>query len=165
MEVISAGKRDYGGKGRWVKYWARLGYWISPCYGPFSLGASFETYEQFISLIYNFFSGRDKPPILNQWIRRHDYICFWIHGHTEILCLAGPVFLVDIPHMCVCVFVCVCVCVCCVVWVSQLEPLFGFNYTDQTKQNWRGGACRVLFGRSRKFVHSFSWNASGEEIS
>jgi hypothetical protein len=24
---------------------ARLGCWISPCYGPFSLGARFETYK------------------------------------------------------------------------------------------------------------------------
>jgi hypothetical protein len=37
------------------KYWARLGCWISPCYGLFSLGARFETYEPFISLIFNFF--------------------------------------------------------------------------------------------------------------
>jgi hypothetical protein len=27
----------------------RLGFWISPRYGPFSLGARFETYEPFIS--------------------------------------------------------------------------------------------------------------------
>jgi hypothetical protein len=25
------------------KNWARLGFWISPCYGPFSLGGRFET--------------------------------------------------------------------------------------------------------------------------
>jgi hypothetical protein len=55
MEASFAGKREYGGKGRWVKFWARLGCWISSCYGPFSLGARFETYEQFISLIFNFF--------------------------------------------------------------------------------------------------------------
>jgi len=61
MEASSAGKREYGGKGRRVKYWARLGCWISPCYGPFSLGARFETYEPFISLILPFFfSGRGK---------------------------------------------------------------------------------------------------------
>jgi hypothetical protein len=57
MEASSAGKREYGGRGRWVKYWARLGWWISPCYGPFSLGAHFETYEPSISLIFTFFSG------------------------------------------------------------------------------------------------------------
>jgi hypothetical protein len=28
----------------------RLGCWISPCYGPFSLGGDFEIYEPFISL-------------------------------------------------------------------------------------------------------------------
>jgi hypothetical protein len=32
----------------------------------------FEKYEQFISLIFNIFSGRGKPQILNQWIRGHD---------------------------------------------------------------------------------------------
>jgi hypothetical protein len=58
MVARSAGKREYGGKGKRVKYWAHLGCWISPCYGPFSLGARFETCEQFISLIFNFFSGR-----------------------------------------------------------------------------------------------------------
>jgi hypothetical protein len=40
-----------------------LGCWISPCYGPFSLGARFETYEPFISLIFQFFSGRSKQRI------------------------------------------------------------------------------------------------------
>jgi hypothetical protein len=58
MEVSSVGKREYGGKGRWVKYWACLGCWISPCYGPFSLGGLFESYQPFISLIFNFFSSR-----------------------------------------------------------------------------------------------------------
>jgi hypothetical protein len=52
MKATSAGKREYGGKGRRVNYWARLGCWISPCYGPFSLGARFETYEPVISLIF-----------------------------------------------------------------------------------------------------------------
>jgi hypothetical protein len=33
---------------------------------PFSLGAHFETYEPFISLIFQFFSGHGKPQILNQ---------------------------------------------------------------------------------------------------
>jgi hypothetical protein len=36
---------------------ARLGCWISPRYGPFSLGARFETYEPFIYLIFQFFGG------------------------------------------------------------------------------------------------------------
>jgi hypothetical protein len=31
-----------------------------PCYGPFSLGGRFETYETFISLIFQFFSGRGE---------------------------------------------------------------------------------------------------------
>jgi hypothetical protein len=55
MEAGSAEKCEYGGKGRWVKYWPRLGCWISPCYGPFLLGEHFETYELFISLIFKFF--------------------------------------------------------------------------------------------------------------
>jgi hypothetical protein len=33
---------------------------------PVSLGALFETYEPLISLIFQFFSGRGKPWILNQ---------------------------------------------------------------------------------------------------
>jgi hypothetical protein len=47
-------------------YWTRLGSWISPRYWPFSLGARFETYEPFISLIFLFFSGcgQLKPQIL-----------------------------------------------------------------------------------------------------
>jgi hypothetical protein len=44
-----------------------------PCYGPFSLGARFETYEPFISLVFPiFFSDRGKPRILSKWIRGHD---------------------------------------------------------------------------------------------
>jgi hypothetical protein len=41
-----------------------LGCWISPCYGPFSLGARYDTYEPFISSIFKFFSGRGKPQIV-----------------------------------------------------------------------------------------------------
>jgi len=41
MVVSFAGKRGCGDKGRWVKYWACLGCWISPFYGQFSLGARF----------------------------------------------------------------------------------------------------------------------------
>jgi hypothetical protein len=37
-----------------------LGCWISPCYGLFSLGARFDTYELFISLIFKFFGGHGK---------------------------------------------------------------------------------------------------------
>jgi hypothetical protein len=42
-----------------------------PVLRPFSLGGRFETYEPFISFIFEFFSGRGKPRILNQWIRGH----------------------------------------------------------------------------------------------
>jgi hypothetical protein len=44
----------YGDKERLVMYWARLGSWISPCYGLFLLGVRFETYEPFIFLIFQF---------------------------------------------------------------------------------------------------------------
>jgi hypothetical protein len=37
-----------------------LGCWISPCYGQFSLGVRFESYEMFISLIINFLGGRGE---------------------------------------------------------------------------------------------------------
>jgi hypothetical protein len=40
-----------------------MGCWISPCYGPFSLGVRFGTYETFIALIFQFFWGRGKPQI------------------------------------------------------------------------------------------------------
>jgi hypothetical protein len=63
MEASSAGKHKYGGKVIRVKYWASLGCWISPCYSPFSLGRHFETYKPFISLHFQFFSGRGEPQI------------------------------------------------------------------------------------------------------
>jgi hypothetical protein len=37
-----------------------LGCWNSPCYGLFLFGARFETNKLFISLLFNFFSGRSK---------------------------------------------------------------------------------------------------------
>jgi hypothetical protein len=55
IEASSAGKCEYGGKGTGVKYWARLGCWTSPCYGPFSFGARLEVYEMFISLVFETF--------------------------------------------------------------------------------------------------------------
>jgi hypothetical protein len=64
-----ASLRGSVGKGRWVKYWPRLGCWISPCFGPFSLGARCETYEPFISLIFQFFFGA----AVNRG--------YWIHGY------------------------------------------------------------------------------------
>jgi hypothetical protein len=60
METSGAGKHGHREKGKWVKYRAHLGCWNSPCYGPFSLGAHFETYEPLISLIFNFFSDHSK---------------------------------------------------------------------------------------------------------
>jgi hypothetical protein len=52
---ILPGSVGMGDKGRLGKYWAHLGYWISLCYDPFSLGARFDTYKLFISFIFNFF--------------------------------------------------------------------------------------------------------------
>jgi hypothetical protein len=40
-----------------------LGCWISQCYGLFSLDARFKTYELFLSLIFQIFSGCDKLQI------------------------------------------------------------------------------------------------------
>jgi hypothetical protein len=67
-----------------------LGCWISLCYGPFSVGTHFETYEPFISLISKFFSGHSKT-----WITEtagtvsadtgraqlyiHMYICTYVY--------------------------------------------------------------------------------------
>jgi hypothetical protein len=61
MVASLLGKRAYGNKGSWVKYWAHLGGWNSPRYGPFSLGVRFESYEPYISLIFQIISGRGKP--------------------------------------------------------------------------------------------------------
>jgi hypothetical protein len=41
--------------------WTRLGCWISPSYGPFSLGGRFENYEPVIYLIFHFvFRGKQR---------------------------------------------------------------------------------------------------------
>jgi len=55
MVASVRGSVGTGTKGRWIKYWAHLGCWISPFYGPFSLDVHFETYEPFISLIFQIF--------------------------------------------------------------------------------------------------------------
>jgi hypothetical protein len=57
MEPRPVGKLEYGDKERRVKYWARLGRWISPCYGHFSLGWRFETYAPFYLFNFQFFFG------------------------------------------------------------------------------------------------------------
>jgi hypothetical protein len=46
-----------------VVAFARLGRWIPLCYGPFSLGTRFETYETFHLFNFQFFSGRVKSRI------------------------------------------------------------------------------------------------------
>jgi hypothetical protein len=55
MVASTAGKREYGGKERCVKYRASLGGWISECYGSFSLGGRFEIYESLIALSFQYF--------------------------------------------------------------------------------------------------------------
>ena len=87
MEASMLGSVSTGDKGRRVKHWARLGCSISPCYGPFSLGALFETSQKLISLIFEiFFSDRGKPRIHT-------------HTHTQ-------------THTCIYIYIYVCVCVC-----------------------------------------------------
>jgi hypothetical protein len=56
-----------------------LGMLFSLCYGPFSLGGRFESYEAFISVIFLllFFSGRGEPRVLNQWIRGTPVIIYF----------------------------------------------------------------------------------------
>jgi hypothetical protein len=70
MEASSAEKCGYRDNRRCVKYWAHLGCWISPCYGPYSLGGCCKTYKLFI-LFSNFFSGHGKLQIMNQQILWH----------------------------------------------------------------------------------------------
>jgi hypothetical protein len=98
MVARSAGKRGYGEK-RKVKYWARLGCWFSPCYGPFSLGARFETYETFIYLNFDFWEGRGKPRILNQWIRGHDCIESCQNSHVNTSLRISPLVAGDKKHL------------------------------------------------------------------
>jgi hypothetical protein len=43
---------------------------------PVLFGGLFETYELFIYLNFNFFPGRDKQRILNQWIQGHNFSYF-----------------------------------------------------------------------------------------
>jgi hypothetical protein len=49
----------------------RVANWPHGASHKFSFGMYFETYEPFIFLNSNFFSGRGKPRIMNQRIRRH----------------------------------------------------------------------------------------------
>jgi hypothetical protein len=85
MEASSAGKREYGGKGTWVKCWVRLGCWISPFKGPFSLGARFETYEPFISLIFNFFRGALNRGCWISGYGGHDCIYHRLRWNEELI--------------------------------------------------------------------------------
>jgi hypothetical protein len=99
MEASSAGKCEYGGKRRWVKYWAPLGCWISPCYGLFSLGGRFETYEPLISLIFQFPWG----PL---WTADNWNNAYWIsrYGGTPVLLFWRNI----LPPSCILKMVAVC---------------------------------------------------------
>jgi hypothetical protein len=67
--------------------------WISAagfhCYGQFSLGTHFKTYEPFIYLVFflTFLGGCGKPQILNQWIQGHACIYLqylkWLSNHCK----------------------------------------------------------------------------------
>jgi hypothetical protein len=63
MGAIFAVKFGYGDEGRGVNKSARLGCWVSPCYGPFSPVGRLETYEKFI--FFDFFFGRSEARMLN----------------------------------------------------------------------------------------------------
>jgi hypothetical protein len=59
-----------------------MGCWISPCYGPFLHGRRFETYEQFISLIFKFFLDCSKLQITEtvdtESVVKRAHLCmFW----------------------------------------------------------------------------------------
>jgi hypothetical protein len=86
MEASSAGKREYGGKGRWFKYWARLGCRISSCYGLFPLGGRFETYKPFISLIFQLFRAA---------VNRE----YWINGSGGARLLRKRILMLFVPFM------------------------------------------------------------------
>jgi hypothetical protein len=90
----------YGEKGRWVKYCVHLGCWISPCYGLFSLGACLETYEPFISLIFQFLFGL--------WSTADNWNCrYWISrygGTTVHVFIAETVFESDCHWLSCCTF-------------------------------------------------------------
>jgi hypothetical protein len=72
--VSTGAKEDESSTGR---VWA-VG--ISPCYGLFSLGGRFKTYEPFVSLIFQFCSGRGEPRILNQQTQGHDCTLYLEHS-------------------------------------------------------------------------------------
>jgi len=78
-----------------------LGCWISPSYGPFSLGARFETYESFISLIFQFFSGRGKPritEIADMGVRLYYILCpRYYLTHHDMLDFYGEELTVPCP--------------------------------------------------------------------
>ena len=89
-----------GDKGKMSQVLGVLGCWISPCNGPFSLEARFETYEPFISLIFHIFSDSGKPRILNPRIWRSACTVFSVLASNkeswEVIrvCVCGGGFLV-----------------------------------------------------------------------
>jgi hypothetical protein len=75
MEASSAGKRECGAE----EDESSTGRWISPYYCPFKFVSRVETYEPFISLIFDLEWGaavKLDPRLQNQWVRGHACIFF-----------------------------------------------------------------------------------------
>jgi len=60
---------------------SRLGRWISPRYGPFSLGARFEIYQPFISFNFQYFFFGPRPTAVTAV---HLYICVFLRMKHKI---------------------------------------------------------------------------------
>ena len=76
-----AGKRGYGNKGRWVKYWARLGCWISPVTARSRLARVLKLMNRYFFNFPIFFSGRGNPRITetaDTGVRLYVYVCVCI---------------------------------------------------------------------------------------
>jgi hypothetical protein len=58
-----------------------MGCWISPCYGPFSLEARFETYEPIIYLIFHFLTETADTESMDTGARMYLFVilAFWKH--------------------------------------------------------------------------------------
>jgi hypothetical protein len=86
MLASSAGKREYGDKERWVKYWARWGLLDFTLLRPVLAWRAFwNLWTVYLFNFQFFFSGYGKPRLLNQWIWGHDYtgfICKYFRSTT-----------------------------------------------------------------------------------